>query len=569
MSGKIPRAFIDDLISRADIVEVVGRRVALKKAGASFKGLCPFHDEKTPSFIVTAARGTYKCFGCGEYGNAVDFLMKFDHLPFPEAIEALADMLGVPMPERDVDDREPIREPLLALLHEAYQYFRAQLREHEPAIAYLKSRGIDGATAARFGLGYAPDSWSALLDRLASSTTRRNELLQAGLIRRNEQGREYDYFRDRIMFPIRDARGRTLGFGGRVMGDAEPKYLNSPETPVFEKGRSLYGVYEARQRPGRIRDVLVVEGYMDAIAIAQHDAGTALATLGTATTREHVQQLTRLADEVIFCFDGDAAGRRAAWRALETCLPFGGGNVAIRFMLLPAGQDPDSILRERGAEAFIEHKTAARSLSSHFLSELRARHDLGDADGRARLLNEAKALLARLPDGIYREMLLAELGEDLRLAPERLGELLRVSTPAPRAGAARAPGEPIPAGSGKRSRVMRRAIALVLKYPSIAANVGEVDGFSAIEEPGAELLRALLETARATPELTTAHLIERFREHAHGRYLPRLASEEVLDDEAHAPIIVRESMERMVTAAGRRQAALAVKSHRPAADKTD
>lgn len=567
MSGKIPRSFIDDLISRTDIVEVVGRRVALKKAGANFKGLCPFHDEKTPSFNVNAARGTYKCFGCDEYGNAIDFLMKFDHLPFPEAVEALADMLGVPMPEREHDEHEPIREPLLAVLAEADRFFRASLREHPQAIDYLKGRGIDGPTAARFGLGYAPDSWSGLLDALSPDESRRSDLLQAGLIRRNDQGREYDYFRDRIMFPIRDARGRTLGFGGRVMGDAEPKYLNSPETPVFEKGRSLYGIYEARQSPGRIHDVLVVEGYMDVIAIAQHDAGHALATLGTATTREHVQQLTRLADEVIFCFDGDSAGRRAAWRALETCLPFGGGNVSIRFMLLPGGLDPDSILRERGTGPFIEHKTAAKSLSAFFLTELRQRHVSRDADGRARLLNEAKALLTRLPEGIYREMLIGELAEDLGLAPARLGELLATRAPgAPPAAPARHAVEP-QTGPAKRSRVIRRAIALVLKYPSIAANVGEVDGFSAIEQPGAELLRALLETAREAPSLTTAHLIERFREHPEGRYLPRLASEEVLDDEAYAPIIVRESMERMVAAAGRRQAAEAVKSQRNAADK--
>ncbi|MGD8323793.1 MAG: DNA primase, partial [Gammaproteobacteria bacterium] len=392
MNGRIPRAFIDDLISRADIVEVVGRRVALKKAGSNYKGLCPFHDEKTPSFNVNPARGIFKCFGCDAGGNAIDFLMKFDHLPFPEAIEALADLLGVPMPERETDSHEPVRAPLLNVLDKADQYFRAQLREHQPAIDYLKGRGIDGPTAARFGLGYAPEGWSGLLDTFEAG--RRSELLQAGLIRRNEQGREYDYFRNRIMFPIRDARGRTLGFGGRVMGDGEPKYLNSPETPVFEKGRTLYGIYEARRSPGRIHDVLVVEGYMDVIAIAQHDAGHALATLGTATTREHVQQLTRLADEVIFCFDGDAAGRRAAWRALETCLPFGGGNVSIRFMLLPGSLDPDSVLRERGVEVFIKHKSGAATLSAFFLAELRERHDLGDADGRARLLNEAKALIA-------------------------------------------------------------------------------------------------------------------------------------------------------------------------------
>ncbi|HMB74232.1 MAG TPA: DNA primase [Gammaproteobacteria bacterium] len=560
MSGRIPRSFIDDLISRADIVEIVGRRVALKKAGASFKGLCPFHDEKTPSFIVTSTRGTYKCFGCGAYGNAIQFLMDFDHLPFPEAVEALADSLGVPMPQREADPNEGVREPLLEVLAEAATYFRSMLRAHPAAIEYLKARGIDGTTAARFGIGYAPALWSGLLDKLGRSEAARRHLLQAGLIRRNDQGREYDYFRDRIVFPIRDPRGRTVGFGGRVLGDGEPKYLNSPETPVFEKGRTLYGLYEARQDSGAIRDVLVVEGYMDVIAIAQHDAGHALATLGTATTREHVQQLTRFADEVVFCFDGDAAGRRAAWRALETCLPFGGGNVSIRFMLLPAGEDPDSILRERGTEAFIEHKSTAPSLSAFFLAQLQARHETSDADARARLLNEASALLARLPQGIYREMLLGELATSLQLPLARLTALF--DTAAGNQPAARTPPPAEAQGPEKRSRVIRRAIALVLKYPAIAANVGEVAGFDTIEQPGADLLRGLLAAAADDPGLTTAHLIERFRDHPDGQYLPRLAGEELLADATHAPRIVRESMERIVTAAGRKEAAEAVKQAR-------
>ena len=570
MSGRIPRDFIDDLISRSDIVEVVGRRVALKKAGASFKGLCPFHDEKTPSFIVTESRGTYKCFGCGAYGNAIQFLMDFDHLGFPEAVEALAELLGVPMPSRDTDVQEPVREPLYSMLAKAAQYFQSKLREHDKAIEYLKGRGVDGPTAARFGLGFAPDGWSGLLDALGHNDADRALLLQAGLIRRNDAGREYDYFRDRIMFPIRDARGRTVGFGGRLLGPGEPKYLNSPETPVFEKGRTLYGLYEARQSNARVRDVIVVEGYMDVIAIAQHDAGHALATLGTATTREHVQQLTRFADEVVFCFDGDTAGRRAAWRAMETCLPFGGSKVAIRFMLLPAGEDPDSLLSERGTDAFIEHKSKAGSLSNFFVAELTARHDTGDADARARLLNEAKGLLGRLPDGIYREMLIGDLGSALGIAAERIAALCEKPGSSQAAGSlppppafATAPA----AGAEKRSPILRKAIALVLKYPSIAANVGEVDGFSSIEQPGASLLRSLLDVACETPGLTTAHLIERFRDHPEGRFLPRLAAEELIDDETHAPKIVRDGMERIVADAGRREAAAAVKNLRRPVDK--
>jgi DNA primase len=565
MSKRIPQSFIDEIISRADIVEVVGRRVQLKRAGALYKGLCPFHDEKTPSFIVTPARGTYHCFGCAAHGTAVGFLMNYDNMSFPEAIEALADMLGLQMPERSADERPDANDILYTLLQEADRLFRAELRQNERAIAYLKRRGIDGTTAARFGIGYAPDAWDGLLTRLGTSDRRRDELVRAGLLRRNEAGRYYDYFRDRIIFPIRDARGRTLGFGGRLLGDGEPKYLNSPETPVFEKRKTLYGLHEARQAGGPLRDVVVVEGYMDVVSLAQHGIGPALATLGTATTAEHVQRLTRFADRIVFCFDGDTAGRKAAWRALETCLPFGGGQIEIAFMLLPDGEDPDSFVRQHGAPAFIEHKSQAQPLSRFFVQALKAQNDLESADGRARLLAQARPLLAKLPDAVYRELLVAELADAVGVPAARIAAAIE---PAPARAPAPEARRAVPSASaGRRSKLMRAALALVVKYPQIAAKIDDLDDFATVDVPGAELLLRLIEAARAQPGMTTAHLLERFREDAEGQYLPLLAAEALLDDETSAPAVLRDCMDKLVAAARRREAAEAVKRGATPADK--
>jgi DNA primase len=397
--ARIPQAFIDELISRADVLDVVGARVALKKAGSNYKGLCPFHGEKTPSFTVSAEKGFYHCFGCGAHGTALNFLMEHDSLSFPEAVEALADMLSMEMPSSDAAE-EPRGELdlIFAVLREADQIYRHQLRDHPAAIEYLKNRGIDGETAARFAIGYAPDAWDTVLKELGAD--RADRLIQAGLVIENEQGRRYDRFRDRIMFPIRDPRGRIIGFGGRVLGSGDPKYLNSPETPVFHKGQSLYGLFEARQQPGRPEQIVVVEGYMDVVALTQHGVGPVVATLGTATTTEHIRRLTRLSQRIVFCFDADRAGRDAAWRALQTALPYGGGSAEIKFLLLPEGEDPDSYVRSAGAEAFQARLAAAAPLSRFMVDELSDRVDLSNTDGRAKLLALARPLLAQLPVGV-------------------------------------------------------------------------------------------------------------------------------------------------------------------------
>jgi len=552
--ARIPQAFIDELISRADVLDVVGARVALKKAGSNYKGLCPFHGEKTPSFTVSAEKGFYHCFGCGAHGTALNFLMEHDSLSFPEAVEALADMLGLEVPSTATAE-EPRGELdlIFGVLREVDQIYRRHLREHAPAIDYLKNRGIDGETAARFGIGYAPDAWDTVLGELGAEQVER--LIQAGLVIENEQGRRYDRFRDRIMFPIRDPRGRVIGFGGRVLGAGEPKYLNSPETPVFHKGQSLYGLFEARQRPGRPEQIVVVEGYMDVVALSQHGIGPVVATLGTATTTEHIRRLTRISQRVVFCFDADRAGRDAAWRALQTALPYGGGSAEIKFLLLPQGEDPDSYVRSAGAEAFLSRLAAAAPLSRFMIDELSNRVDLTSTDGRARLLALARPLLALLPIGVYRELLLGDLADLAGLDRDRMSQIFDPEVKTPN----RPP--PRPQAARKTTR-LRKTITLILHFPSAAAHLGAVEGLEAVDEPGANLLRQLLEVVRQNPQITLAGLVERFRDDPEGRHLAQLAAEDPLDDAEAAPAVLRDSLHLIVEKYRKRNAVAAVRNHR-------
>lgn len=526
----IPQHFIDDLIARADIVEVLGARIQLKKAGREYKACCPFHDEKTPSFTVSPAKGFYHCFGCGAHGTALGFLMEYEHLSFPDAVDALAHVMGIDVP-REHDQRPARRhDELYALMSDVERYYESQLKEHAPAVDYLKERGVDGATAKRFRLGYAPAGWSHLLDRFGASREAIERLLEAGLIIRKDSGSHYDRFRDRLMFPIRDSRGRPVGFGGRVMGDDEPKYLNSPETALFHKGRELYGLYEARQALRHIERLVVVEGYMDVVGLARFGIDFAVATLGTATTEEHLNRLFRLADDVAFCFDGDRAGRAAAWRALETALPQVREGRQIRFVFLPEGEDPDSFVQQHGAPAFEAELDRAVTLSEFLIDELSTRADLESVDGRARLAELARPLVARIPAGVFRELLIGRLAETVGLSAAKLASLLdsgdgatgrrsRLSErPRPRRGAGRF-------GPGKPS-VVRRAITLLLHHPDAALEL-DVERLGGISRPGIDLLRDLIETVQARPDITTAGLLERWRHHDEGRHLGKLAAVEM------------------------------------------
>ena len=428
----LPQGFIQDLLSRVDIVEVVGRHVELKKAGINHKGLCPFHGEKTPSFIVSPSRQTYHCFGCGAHGDAIRFLVEQGGMGFIDAVRELAQGVGIALPETRTTPAEQAREAaareqrqsLTELLARAGAHFRQALKASARAIEYLKRRGLSGEIAARFGLGYAPDGWRTLAGVFPHYDD--PLLAEAGLVivqegeRDDADTRRYDRFRDRIMFPIRSVRGDVIGFGGRVLDQGEPKYLNSPETPVFHKGQELYGLFEARAALREHGCALVVEGYMDVVALAQCGFANAVATLGTACTAEHVAKLFRFTDSVVFAFDGDAAGRRAAARALEAALPHATDARTIRFLFLPTEHDPDSYVREFGAPAFEQQIAQAQPLSSRLLDQAAEGCDLDTAEGRAKMLAQARGLVEQLPGGLLREQLTAELARRGGVALETL-----------------------------------------------------------------------------------------------------------------------------------------------------
>jgi len=555
LSGLIPQDFIDDLIARADIVEVVGRRVQLKKAGREFKACCPFHDEKTPSFTVSPGKGFYHCFGCGAHGTAIGFLMEYDHMSFVEAIENLASSMGVDVP-RDESDKPARRyDELFSLMDTVARHWQSCLKESPGAVEYLKQRGIDGSTAKRFGIGYAPDGWSNVLDKFGKSDEATERLLATGLIIRKDNGKHYDRFRDRIMFPIRDARGRNIGFGGRVMGDGEPKYLNSPETVLFHKGRELYGLYEARQALRHIEQLVVVEGYMDVVALARHGIDFGVATLGTATTSEHLNRLFRLTENVCFAFDGDRAGRQAAWRALENALPQIREGRQIRFVFLPEGHDPDSYVNEHGADAFVNLLENGSALSEFLIEELASQVDMQTVDGRARLAELARPLVNRIPAGVYRELLMESLAEAVGLSAAKLQKMVATGKQqaAPHApyGKTRASRHRHSSGAGKPS-VVRHAISIVLNHPP-AAHKLDVEKLAGINRPGADLLQALIETVQNEPNITTAGLLEKWRHDEQGRHLGKLAATEVPVDEDFDPALELEECLAQLAQAGRKE----------------
>ena len=524
MPGAIPQHFIDELLARADIVEIVGRRVPLKKAGREFHACCPFHNEKTPSFTVSPVKQFYHCFGCGAHGSALSFLMEYDRLSFPEAVEELATDLGLEVPRETGFEQAADHRPLYDILEHAARHFANQLRQHADAaqaVDYLRRRGVSGEVAAGFRLGYAPPGWDNLL-RVLGTDDRQIELLrEAGLITEQDDKR-YDRLRERIIFPIRDTRGRVVGFGGRLLGDGKPKYLNSPETPVFHKGRELYGLYEARQADAHPAHLLVVEGYMDVVALAQFGISNAVATLGTATTSEHLEKLYRATPEVVFCFDGDQAGRDAAWKALQTVLPLMRDGRQARFLFLPDGEDPDSLVRRIGADAFAQEIPRAQPLSTFLFDKLAGQVDMQSLDGRARLGELAKPLLERLPSGLFRDMMEQSLHErvGLKTQPAEIRPAQRPSRPR----VARPQGSIPP---------LRRAVALLVQHPELA-QLDLPDGWQALDSPGILMLQQLLAALHERPAMHSAALVEHWEDATTRQQLAKLAVLElgILDDAA-------------------------------------
>ncbi len=530
--ARIPDAFIDDLLARTDIVELIGARVPLKRQGREYSARCPFHDERSPSFTVSPVKQFYHCFGCGAHGSAIKFLMEYDRLEFLDAVEELARQAGLEVPrETRQQHRRGEFEELYGACAAAADFFRAQLAASPRARGYLDRRGVDAEQRQRFAMGYAPDGWEGLKNALGGDPRRLALLDRVGLLSKNDAGRVYDKFRDRIIFPIHDRRGRVIAFGGRSIpgdlpdrdaraaihgrtlnkGDDAPKYLNSPETPLFHKGRELYGLWQVRQAHAKIPRIVVVEGYMDVVALFQYGVTTAVATLGTATTSDHAELLFRNAADVVFCFDGDRAGRGAAWKALESVLPRLRDGRQAAFLFLPEGEDPDSIVRKEGAAGFEARLDAAVPLSEFLFAELSRDLQLGGLEGKARLAERARPMLAQIPDGAFRDLM-----------QQRLAELTGVQraaaapTPAPR------PSTPARGGTARRSLV-RSAISLLLHRPELAAALEPPWTFGELRQPGVPLLIELITLCRARPGLNAATILMHFEDREEAGALEKLS----------------------------------------------
>ncbi len=533
MAGRIPQQFIDELVSRVDIVDIIDARVPLKKKGREHVACCPFHNEKTPSFTVSQNKQFYHCFGCGAHGTALGFLMEYDHLDFVEAVEKLAGTVGIDVPREGgaPAERGPSPQPLYDLMGQTARYFQHQLRHHpqrQRAVDYLKKRGLSGEIAAAFGIGYAPDGWDNLLRALGGDKATQDRLLTVGMLIEKDDGRRYDRFRDRIMFPIRDYRGRVIAFGGRILDKGEPKYLNSPETPIFHKGRELYGLYEARQALRDIPRLLVVEGYMDVVALAQHDIRYAVATLGTAVTHDHLERLFRTTSEVVFCFDGDRAGRDAAWRGLENALPLMREGHQLHFVFLPEGEDPDTLVRSIGKAGFEERLAQAKPLSEYFFEQMARQADVGQLDGRARLVELCRPYLSKLPPGVYRHLMLDRLAQLARMERDALEQILGGASPAKAPTTAAPPPRKPAAPARQQPSLVRGAIALLLQRPALAKLAESTRLLAGLKLPGNALLVEMLDLLGRNPHLTTAALLEHWRGTEQGKHLFTLAQRDML-----------------------------------------
>ncbi|MBM3367107.1 MAG: DNA primase [Betaproteobacteria bacterium] len=506
----IPQSFIQDLLARVDIVEVIDRYVKLKRSGANYSACCPFHTEKSPSFTVSPTKQFYHCFGCGAHGTAIGFMMEYGGMGFVEAVKDLAQGVGMQVPEapRSAEAQRRAEEgpDLLGALLKAAQFYRAQLKDSPRAIEYLKKRGLSGDIAKAFGIGYAPDAWQGLQQVFPDYADK--ALTAAGLVKQNEEGRRYDVFRDRIMFPIVDVKGNIIGFGGRVLGEGEPKYLNSPETPVFEKGRELYGLFQARRAIRDAGRIIVVEGYMDVVALAQMGVGYAVATLGTATTPLHVQKLLRQSDEVIYCFDGDAAGRRAAWRALENSLAQLSDGKQLRFLLLPDGEDPDSYVRQHGKDNFEALLGQAMPLSRFLIEELRRQCDVHTAEGQARLLQQAKPLVRQIAAPMLSLLIRKELAQIAGIDARQLDAQFEIKAAAGNAAPRRRAAPVTPS-------ILRTILELVVAEPGFAAEIAHGDlalgvGTAGIDQTELLVLQSVVE--RIGDGGTKINLGEAFRD---------------------------------------------------------
>lgn len=508
MAGRIPRVFINDLLARTDIVDLIDARVKLKKQGKNFHACCPFHNEKTPSFTVNGEKQFYHCFGCGAHGNAIDFLMNYDKLEFVETVEELAAMHNLEVPFEAGSGPSQIerhqRQTLYQLMDGLNTFYQQSLQQPVATSArqYLEKRGLSHEVIARFAIGFAPPGWDNVLKRFGGNPENRQSLIDAGMLVTNDQGRSYDRFRERVMFPIRDKRGRVIGFGGRVLGNDTPKYLNSPETDIFHKGRQLYGLYEAQQDNAEPNRLLVVEGYMDVVALAQYGINYAVASLGTSTTADHIHMLFRATNNVICCYDGDRAGRDAAWRALETAMPYMADGRQLRFMFLPDGEDPDTLVRKEGKEAFEARMEQAQPLSMFLFNNLLPQVDLSSPDGSTKLAALALPLINQVPGDAHRIQLRQMLGLKLGIFDD--AQLDRLVPKQAENSVVR------PVQLIKRTP-MRILIGLLIQNPGLAPLVPPLQGLSQTKLPGLDLFAELVNICITEPGLTTGQLLENYR----------------------------------------------------------
>ena len=544
MAGRIPQYFIDQLLNRVDLVDLIDGYVPLKKAGANYKACCPFHNEKSPSFTVSPSKQFYHCFGCGANGSAISFLMEYDHMEFRDAIEKLASNAGLEIPtEAQGHEKKKVTTSqgidLYKLMSEVSEFYQKQLRQHkdkDQAINYLKQRGLSGEIAKRFDLGFSPEGWDTLMSTLGATAPTQKALLDTGMLTQNEKKRTYDRFRHRIMFPIHDHRGRVVGFGGRVLEQSDPnpgnpKYLNSPETPIFHKGSELYGLYAARGAIKEAEGVLVVEGYMDVVALAQAGIDNAVATLGTATTSMHLQRLFRHTTNITFSFDGDRAGKAAGWKALETCLPLMQDGYQVSFLFLPDGEDPDTMVKKVGKDAFQELVANATPLTDFLISSLQQQADVTRLDGRAKLSKLAKPMIEQFPDGVLKTLVVQRLARLTEIAPEDLSNTPKKAAPQQTQQNTKwtknnkgkwQPArkiEPAP----KTMSPVRRAISLILQHPNLAEHCAPLLDIPAASVRGMDLIHGLLNACQGNKEINTASLLERYREQAYYSTLAQLA----------------------------------------------
>ncbi|MFN1650533.1 DNA primase [Vibrio rotiferianus] len=549
MAGHIPRSFIDDLLARLDIVDIIDARVKLKKKGKNYGACCPFHNEKTPSFSVSQEKQFYHCFGCGVHGNAIDFIMEFERLEFVEAIEELASYLGLDVPREQRSGgggqfnsgpqaSSSEKRSLYDLMGSIAQFYRNQLKQpaSKVAIEYLKDRGLSGEIVQKFGIGYVADEWDLVRKNFGQNKDNQDMLVTGGMLIENDKGNRYDRFRGRIMFPIRDRRGRVIGFGGRVLGDGTPKYLNSPETPIFHKGKELYGLYEVLQAYREPPRVLVVEGYMDVVALAQYGVDYSVASLGTSTTGDHIQMLFRQTNTVVCCYDGDRAGKEAAWRALENALQYLKTGNTLKFLFLPDGEDPDSYVRKYGKQAFEQQIEQATPLSSYLFDNLIELHqiNLGNNEGKSALRAYASALIDKIPDPYFQELL-------EKLLDERTGFDNRLRQPRKKASETR----PQPHKEIKRTP-MREVIALLIQNPSYAQMVPDLSSVRDLSIPGLSLFVDVLDKCQAHPHINTGQLLEHWRNSQNETLLSRLASWDIPLDEDNQEEIFLDSLDKII-----------------------